>query len=494
MVNYWLKSDQIKFSIYIPKFYDPSILSELEILNDEYDLYRISELEEAGIISVTTGHEIGKSAYGTGDIPFIRTSDISNWEIKTTPKQGVSEEIFQEYASSQDVQEGDVLLVRDGTYLIGTNCFITRLEKQVLYQSHILKIRIKDKEKINPLIFFIALNTSLVQKQIRSKQFTADIIDTIGNRYKELVVPIIKSKETQIELANRVYHLLEERVIGKTFIKACPMLIEKTLKENSLGPLNSFFNLSVEELSEILTHDTIRSEFGGFEAFWKSSKEIKNNIYLPKYYEPSIEEELSSLEENCQLISLGKLKELEIVDYYTGDEIGKMAYGTGTIPFIRTSDFANWEIKHDPKQGISEEIYEQYRESENVKIHDILLVRDGTYLVGSSCIITEKDEKSLFCGGLYKISVKEQDLIDPWLLLGLLNSYIVKRQIRTKQFTRDVIDTIGNRLDEVILPIPMDEKIRKGISEAIKRNVYKRVNARDELKKIIDFYLPIEVS
>ncbi|MEN8133097.1 MAG: hypothetical protein ABFS45_23550, partial [Pseudomonadota bacterium] len=52
-------------------------------------------------------------------------------------------------------------------------------------------------------------------------------------------------------------------------------------------------------------------------------------------------------------------------------------YGTGTIPFIRTSDFSNWEIKHDPKQGVSEEIYEQYAESQNVKEGDILLVRDG---------------------------------------------------------------------------------------------------------------------
>ena len=41
----------------------------------------------------------------------------------------------------------------------------------------------------------------------------------------------------------------------------------------------------------------------------------------------------------------------------TGIEIGKMAYGTGDIPFIRTSDISNWELKNDPKQNISEEIY-----------------------------------------------------------------------------------------------------------------------------------------
>lgn len=51
-----------------------------------------------------------------------------------------------------------------------------------------------------------------------------------------------------------------------------------------------------------------------------------------------------------------------------------MAYGTGTIPFVRTSDFANWEIKHDPKQGVSEQIYNAYATKEDVQAEDILLV------------------------------------------------------------------------------------------------------------------------
>ncbi len=44
-----------------------------------------------------------------------------------------------------------------------------------------------------------------------------------------------------------------------------------------------------------------------------------------------------------------------------------MAYGTGTIPFIRTSDISNWEIKADFKHGVSEEIYENLRGKVDVK-------------------------------------------------------------------------------------------------------------------------------
>ncbi|MGS0724259.1 hypothetical protein, partial [Shewanella sp. 30m-9] len=207
-----------------------------------------------------------------------------------------------------------------------------------------------------------------------------------------------------------------------------------------------------------LKQDTVTSEFGHFETFWVDSKNIKERIYLPKYYDPEIIDELSNLSSTCDCVSIQELCNDNFLTVSTGDEIGKMAYGTGIIPFVRTSDFSNWELKHDPKQGVADEIYESYKKSQDVKAGDILLVRDGTYLIGTSCIITSEDEKMLFCGGLYKIRVNENDSIDQWLLLALLNSYLVKRQIRTKQFTRDVIDTIGKRLFEVVLPIPKSKK------------------------------------
>jgi len=167
-----------------------------------------------------------------------------------------------------------------------------------------------------------------------------------------------------------------------------------------------------------------------------------------------------------------------------------MSYGTGNIPFIRTSDFSNWEIKHDPKQGISEQIYLQYADSQDVQMEDIFLVRDGTYLIGTSCILLENDIKILYCAGIYKIRVLDNSILNSWLLIGLLNSYIVKRQLRTKQFTRDVIDTIGNRFLEVVLPIPKDSAIRQELSSLIQQIVVSRINARSKIKNLVAQMIP----
>lgn len=163
MLAYKINIQDIKDQIFIPKYYDPTLKQELLDLQETHSLLPLGSLIDAGIIGAQTGHEIGKMAYGTGSIPFVRTSDISNWEIKTIPKQGVSQQIYQQYSCREDVQPGDILMVRDGTYLIGTNCIVTPLDIPMIYQSHILKFRVADTERLDPLLLFLCLNCSLVQ-------------------------------------------------------------------------------------------------------------------------------------------------------------------------------------------------------------------------------------------------------------------------------------------------------------------------------------------
>lgn len=484
MIHYWQVSSAISDSIYIPKYYNPEIAERRAALSLTHDCRTILEWVNAGVLSVSTGDEIGKAAYGTGDIPFVRTSDIANWEIKSAPKQGISQEIYDEYAPSQDVQPGDILFVRDGTYLIGNNCFITDIDKAILYQSHVLKVRVHDKGQLDPHLLFLAINNPWVQRQIRSVQFTADIIDTIGQRFFELVLPIPKDPTLRWRLIKECTKALDDRMIGKAFVKHSPKMMEEVLRTGDSSPITDFVALDTASVVALVSNETVTAEFGEFTSFWRNSSAILNDIFLPKYYDVNMANELSELKEHCDLVSIEELVLGGSIEFHTGDEIGKMAYGTGDIPFLRTSDFANWEINHSPKQGVSQEIYDEYASGQDVQENDVLLVRDGTYLVGTSCIITSEDVKSLFCGGLFKFRVLEESRLDPFLFLGLMNSYIVKRQFRTKQFTRDVIDTLGNRVNEVILPIPRSSKLRDVISKEVKRIIRSRVEARDVISRL----------
>ena len=209
---------------------------------------------------------------------------------------------------------------------------------------------------------------------------------------------------------------------------------------------------------------------------------LKRDNFIAKYYDPKLQADLKALSKTHELVSLEQLIEAKILSWSTGIEVGKMAYGTGKISFVRTSDISNWELKGDPKQGVSEAIYEDNKQ--DVQPHDIFVVRDGTYLVGSSAILTEQDTKILYCGGMYKLRVRQPEKLDPFLLLALLNTPIVRRQMRSKQFTRDIIDTLGKRLFEVVLPLPKDAKLRQRIADETREVIETRASLRDRAKAI----------
>ncbi|MHA1195573.1 MAG: HsdM family class I SAM-dependent methyltransferase, partial [Promethearchaeota archaeon] len=90
-----VKISELKSLSLIPRFYDPFINEELKKLSKNYDLVRIKDLIKKGIISIRKGQGIEKKYYGTGDIPYVRTSDIVNWELKIDPSKSVSNEIYE---------------------------------------------------------------------------------------------------------------------------------------------------------------------------------------------------------------------------------------------------------------------------------------------------------------------------------------------------------------------------------------------------------------
>lgn len=229
-LGYWVESKLLNEDILAPRYYDPEVASALSRLENSHSFVPVSELVEKGVISISTGDEVGRAAYGTGDIPFVRTSDISNWEIKADPKHCVSESIYTEFKKRQDVRINDILMVRDGTYLIGSTAIITKYDEKIVYQSHILKIRVLKPEAMNPFFLLALLSSEPVLSQIKSKRITQDIIDTLGDRLLEVLLPVPNSSSVSLQVTQMVQRSIEERMEAKELAKKARALIidEKT--------------------------------------------------------------------------------------------------------------------------------------------------------------------------------------------------------------------------------------------------------------------------
>lgn len=213
-LGYLISFKNIENNILAPRYYTQHIIAQNNTLMETHDLIRIGKLIEEGVLRFDTGNEVGKLAYGTGDIPFIRTSDISNWEIKADPKHCVGIDIYESLKEKQDVREGDILMVKDGTYLIGTCAMITKYDTKMVYQSHLYKIRVNEDNpyQINPYFLLAVLSCDYVQNQIKSRTYSQDIIDSLGDRYKDLLLPIPKDKSKIKRITEMVKKSISDRI------------------------------------------------------------------------------------------------------------------------------------------------------------------------------------------------------------------------------------------------------------------------------------------
>lgn len=191
-LSFVVKRSNINNSVLAPRAYVYTTNENSYNFEGSHILVTIGQLINEGVLEVSTGHEVGKLAYGTGNIPFVRTSDISNWEIKSDPKHLLSEEIYNSLAAKQDVHEGDILMVKDGSYLIGTCAMITKYDTKIVYQSHLYKIRVKDRNKYNLNKYYLlgVLSSEYLRQQISSNTYSQDIINSLGDRLKNLIIPI----------------------------------------------------------------------------------------------------------------------------------------------------------------------------------------------------------------------------------------------------------------------------------------------------------------
>ena len=226
-LGYLLDESNLYNNILSPRYYNPSTTSDITKLKSSHDIRKIEDLVRERIIEIKTGNEVGKNSYGTGSIPFVRTSDISNWEIKIDPKHGVSEDIYNSFKLKQDIQKEDILMVKDGTYLIGTCAIVTKYDQKIIYQSHLYKIRVLQKEIISPYLLLAVLSSEPVQNQIKSKRFTQDIIDSLGARINELLLPIPKDKKHKRKIENAVKKAIEDRIEARELARqACRDVIK----------------------------------------------------------------------------------------------------------------------------------------------------------------------------------------------------------------------------------------------------------------------------
>ncbi len=177
----------------VPRFYSPQKpRDEAEaLLIAGANTASLGELVERGLLTVRRGVEVGSESYGTGSIPFVRTSDISNFEISIDPTKSVDEAIYAKFAPTMRLEAGDVLMVVDGRYRIGATALLTDRNMRCVLQSHLRILGTPRRDALDPFALMFALNLPSVRQGIRNLVFVQSTLGTLGQRLYKLELPLL---------------------------------------------------------------------------------------------------------------------------------------------------------------------------------------------------------------------------------------------------------------------------------------------------------------
>lgn len=204
-----------------PAFYYPLYINTMKEIEKNNECIRLGD-----VATCKKGDEVGSTNYKRyldrkeSDIPFIRTTDLINYDIDLYPDFYIEKDIVKSF--SQDLLPCDIIYSNDGK--IGLTAMLTPSDNCII-QSHLERIRCTS---IDPYYLFIALSTNEVG-QTQAKRFTViqTTIPTIGNNLVDFRIPKSKYYSRIIELTKEAFRLKDER---KKLITDSRILIEKSLE------------------------------------------------------------------------------------------------------------------------------------------------------------------------------------------------------------------------------------------------------------------------
>ena len=229
--TYEVNFTEIKDTLWTPKYYYPRYISTIEYLKKNFKCLPLSEL-----IKYKSGDEVGSDAYNsyldkkTTDLPFIRTSDIYNYQYDICPDNFVSKDIFDEL--EQEIESGNILFSNDGK--IGMITMISRNDP-IIVQSHINIIKVKSTEITAEYLYAMLMVNEINAYQCDKCTVIQSTIPTLANRLNEFIIPIlednfIKEITRLIKTSNQLFD--QKRAIIKEIQNKIEVLLENIENQN----------------------------------------------------------------------------------------------------------------------------------------------------------------------------------------------------------------------------------------------------------------------
>lgn len=232
---FYIEPDEV-VDTFCPYFYYPLFIEYIQMLKKRFKTIKLNQLVD----DIKRGEEVGSDNYSVSlkknseDIPFIRTSDIINYEVDSYPDYYVVPEIKSQL--TQELKQGDILFTKDGK--IGLSGMITNNDNCIL-ASGIAYLRLKNSN-ISPEYIFICLSSNIGAFQAKQRTVTSSTLPHLRPEHiLKFEIPLIDEKYRQ-EITKRIKQAFKLKDERKALIKETKKILEQNIDQKIKVKFNTF--------------------------------------------------------------------------------------------------------------------------------------------------------------------------------------------------------------------------------------------------------------
>lgn len=428
--SFAIRNDDLESNIF-PNYY--LFKQRIKNFSQRRDIKSFSLGDKDVLQTLTDGEHAGQKFVSNGAL-FIKNSSVKRYGISEFDGFYITHEKNNLLKRSK-LKRDDVLFTTIGYYL-GVAALVNSNVENANINQNVVRIRINPKFT-SPQYLSCFLNSKLVRFQI-DNLFSGTYPILTYPKIKSLKI-FIKDKLTENKVTNYIIKAEEHQLKALSLIKRAQEIFIKSLNVDfSKIASSKFFAVGAESF------DAERS-------------------MNPAFYYPLYINTINEIKKKNRVVQLGN-----VADCKNGDEVGSANYKRyldrkeTDVPFIRTTDLINYDVDLYPDFYIEKDIANSF--NQDLKQGDIIYTNDGK--IGLSAMLTNYDNV-IIQSHLERIRC---NLIDPYyLFIALSTDEVGLTQAKRYTVTQSTIPTIGNNLNEFIIPISKSEaKIIELTKEAFK--------------------------
>lgn len=203
------------------------------------------------VVSIKKCIEPGSEAYQDSGIPFLRVSNLSRFGINNDNQQFISEALYDTLKTHQP-KKGEILLSKDATP--GIAYYLKDALCKTIPSGGILRVAVKDPDRICPEYLTLVLNSAIVQKQIERDAGGSIINHWLVDQVKNTLIPILPTS-TQKQISEKVNQSFCDREQSRCLLniakRGVEMAIEKSEKDAQNWIEVELKKLKVRLISEV---------------------------------------------------------------------------------------------------------------------------------------------------------------------------------------------------------------------------------------------------